>query len=45
MKIQLKSILFVAICGFVLLLEAPSVSALTPTEVAMLTASDAAASD
>ena len=40
MKIQLKSILSAAICGFVLLLEAPSVAALTLTEIAKLLASD-----
>jgi hypothetical protein len=45
MKIQLKNILSAAICGFVLLLEAPSVSALTLNEIAKLLASDGATGD
>ncbi len=45
MKIQLKSMLFAVICGFVLLLEAPSAFALTLDEIAQLLAGDAAAAD
>ena len=45
MKIQLKSILSAAICGFVLLLGVPSVSALTLNEIAKLLASDGAGND
>ncbi len=45
MKIRLKSILSAAICGFVLLLEAPCVSAQTLNETAKLLANDGAAND
>ena len=45
MKIQLKSILSAAICGFVLLLEAPYASAQTLNEIAKLLDSNGEASD
>ena len=45
MKIQLKSILSVVICGFVLLLEAPYASAQTLNEIAKLLDNNGTASD
>ncbi len=45
MKIQLKSILFAVICGFVLLFEVPSAFALTLDEIAQLLTGDGAAAD
>ena len=45
MKIQLKSVLSVAICGFVLLLAAPSVFALTLNEIVKLLDSNGEAFD
>jgi hypothetical protein len=45
MKIQLKSILSAAICGFILLLQTPFATALTLNEIAKLLASDGAAND
>ena len=45
MKIQSKRMLSAAICGFILLLQAPFASSLTLNEIAKLLASDGAAND
>ena len=45
MKIQLKSVLFAVICGFVLLLDASSAVALTQDEIAQLPSGNIPAAD